>query len=78
MADIRKRLEDISEEEIIGELYDLAMNSKRPTARLAAITRLAEMKGMLKGSGGSDALDTRLDEMLENSAAKKRGLRKVE
>lgn len=80
MAEGRKKLEDISEEEIVGGLYELSKQKRTPTAQLTALTRLAEMKGMLKGSGGSDSLDERLEEMLTRAETKRkeRRLRKVE
>ena len=81
MAEGRKKLEDISEDEIIGGLYELAKDRRRTTSQLAALKTLAEMKGMLGGSGSSDTLDERLDALLEAAARERkgrRGLRKVE
>ncbi len=61
-------LEDVAEDEVVGMLLALARDKRRPAVQLGAITRLAEMKGMLKNKDRGPVDADKLEEMLEDLA----------
>ena len=72
LDDVMKRVEsgeidltDVTEEDIIGGLRALSLDSRRPSVQLGALTRLAELKGMLKNKDRGSADDGTLDAMME-------------
>ena len=67
-----RSLAEITENEIVGALSALAADKRRPAVQLGALTRLAEMKGLLKnkdrGPVTDDKLEAALDELSERSS----------
>lgn len=69
-------INDVSEEFIIGGLVRAAIDTRRPTVQLAALNKLAEMKGLTKAGSGSgnaaDALEDMLSQFEERSKKRPR------
>jgi len=59
-----KTLEAISEEELVGNLWDMTQDERRPAIRLQAIKVLMELKGVTRGGKAHNAPDpVREDEL---------------
>lgn len=70
VASGKLKLEEISDEDIIGGLHALAKQNRRPSVALQAWKALAEMRGLLKNSDGGNAVsDDQLEQLLEEREA---------
>jgi len=66
-----QQLDDIAEAELVGMLMSLAKDKRRPAVQLGALTRLAEMKGLLKNKDRGAVTDDKLENMLDELAQRR-------
>jgi hypothetical protein len=74
MADVERGdidLAKITESDIISGFHALAKDKRRPAVQLGALTRLAEMKGLLKNKERGVVTDDKLESMLDELAARR-------
>ena len=65
------QLDEIADAELVGMLMALAKDKRRPAVQLGALTRLAEMKGLLKNKDRGAVTDDKLEDMLQERAQRR-------